>query len=281
MALGWTLVNYWTASPGRVRVHQVRMIVSLAAGALVVALLGLTMPQAALTGVFVFALSALVAYAGNAKQVSRLPDPPNLSAPGNPATPDERVAVLLVNEGEPTAYDGPLTWARRFRVLESADVSIPHWFVRPLTYARIRSAYRSMDAAHTLDGTISTLAKELERALGSAYLVQCAGLFTSPTLSVSLNRLAKGGIRRIIILPLGMDEAAPEVIREQVSASRVREAGVAVSYAAPLSHWPWPATSYAERMRQLSQGLPPPRPERLGSDTLQAARQYIAAAETT
>ncbi|MGI5916207.1 MAG: hypothetical protein ACOX9A_07130 [Anaerolineae bacterium] len=280
MALGWSLVNYWVAPDSQRYIHRNRLLAALIAAVLLIIVLTVTVPQAGITGLFVFAFAALVAYAGNAKQVSRLPDTPILSAPPTRASDEQRTTVLLVSDGEPVEYDGPLPWAYHIRALEAAGATAPHWFTHPRAYARIRAAYRQMTAQDTLNGMLDTLAKELADALGASYAVESAGLYTTPNVARTLNRLGKEGIRRVIILPLSMDDRSRELLRAQVTTSRVRESGITVIYGAPPFDWPWPAEAYAARLERLTQGEPVSAPPTMNPEEVQSICQHIVAIDT-
>ena len=184
VALGWNLVHYLTAPPERVRRHQLWMVVSAVAGVGISASLVPAFGAPALgMGLAVLVASALVAYAGNAREISKMEEPLPRALPQRSATTDARVVVLLAVDGEPPAYDGPAAWAQRFRRREAAGVCGPHWFVRPWVYRRVRAAYGRLAPGATLQGWLGSLAADLEQALGPGYLGRVAYLAGTPSLA--------------------------------------------------------------------------------------------------
>lgn len=279
--MGWTLVNTWTVPIEKVRAQAVRLTLSLVAGALVVGLLAATSAQASLAGALVFVVCALVAYSGNAKQASRIEEILPLPRPTRPALSENastpRQAVLLVCEGEPPTYDGPEPWARRFRQQEVDGEAIPHWFVRPLIYARIRTAYTLMGGENPLNSAIARVAKQVEGQLGSDYLVQDACLAVPPKLTTTLIRLAEEGFSRILLVPLSLNQDTfmdSHELRGQVVLSRVRELGIKI-HIAPAFEAKWPAESLDSRLAQLVRGKALTPPERVPSSMAQALHRHV------
>ncbi len=292
-AFGWTLVSYLTAPLAQVRDRLVQLALSLAVGLVVIGLMGFSSARSGLAGGFVFALSALVAYAGNARQTSRVEEPSPLEqAPiqppphvhlgpssDRPEHPQEvRIAIVLVSEGEPVEYDGPKPWARRFQELAASGEPVPHWFVRPFTYARIRSAYRAMGGRNPLNASLNSLAKQLERQLGAGCVVRAAYLRAAPALADSLVHLAEEGYMHIVLVPIGFERDPKEALRVEVIRSRVREAGVQVTYAAPLETAVWAPGPRTERLRQLAQGIAVPPPPEPGPEVVEHLSEGLLAA---
>ncbi|MBM3188468.1 MAG: hypothetical protein FJZ90_07075, partial [Chloroflexi bacterium] len=206
-AFGWTLVNCWVAPRMLLRREMQSTALAAAVGLLVVVWLALSASWASgLAGALAFAFAALVAYAAKAKQVSK--DEPTPSSPAPPVeraaghsvadhgVADRGAAVLLVHEGEPAVYDGPAPWARRVAHLQQKGHRVLHWFVRPLAYARIRSAYDRMGGANPLSAAMANLAQELQRLLGLPYAVGEASLWAEPPLAERLASLAREGAAR-------------------------------------------------------------------------------------
>jgi hypothetical protein len=235
------------------------MIVSaLVAGALLISL-GLRDGAAAAVGSAVFAFSALVSYAANARQAGKVEVIPRLFEPERPATRVPQTVVLLAAEGEPASYDGPAYWARRFRSPAASAIRMPHWFVRPAAFGRIRAAYAAMGGHNPWNDAVARAAERLAERLGSsAYHCEAAFLLAPPTVDNTLVRLAKAGYDRVIILPLGLAEDQMEALREQVIHSRVRESGLRLSYVTPALPAPWPLGDPAARLAQLLASTRPP-----------------------
>jgi len=255
MAFGWTLVGCWTASLERVGELRVRLALSLVLGGVVVWLMAVGSPQAGLAGVAVLLVSALVAYAANARQVSRMPRPSPLGRPALPLEKNGRIAVLLITEGEPAEYDGPAPWARRYQQVRARGETIPHWFVRPLVYARIRAAYRAMGGRSPLASWAAHLAQQLQARLGPEYRVNEADQDTNTGAYRLLAHLAEEGISRVILLPIDLAGDPREALHEQVGLSRVREIGVDIAYTQPLESSFWSPAHDDERFHRLAQGL--------------------------
>lgn len=233
-AFGWTAVKCLTVPTDRLRAQWMGLTLSLAVGGLVIVALGATSLAAGGAALGVFLVSALVAYAGNARQINKLAAPPERRKPERSIAKDTRRAVLLVCEGWPREYGGPAEWAGRLRRMEAEGQSTPHWFVRPWIYARIRAAYRAMGGQHPLHAAMEGLAQALQARLGADCCCQAAYLFAEPRLLDVLVRLAEQGLGVMVVVPLGLVEDAHQRLRAQVVKSRVIEIGVRVSYAPPL-----------------------------------------------
>jgi len=292
-AFGWTLAHYWATRRALVRRHLLRGALAAAVGLLLVVWLSLSAsPASGLAGALVFGLAALVAYAANAKQVSKgelfLSSAawPSLVQRGTGARgtadgcaaggeAESRRVVLLIHDGEPAVYDGPAPWARRFARLQAEGQAVPHWFVRPPAYARIRSAYDRMGGATPLSAATANLAQELQRLLGLPYAVGEASLWAEPPLAERLASLAREGAARIVLLTLDLDANAQELLREQVTQSRVREAGVALSFASHSGLFP----PSEERLARLLRGEPPAPAEPVTAERVRALHETVVASE--
>lgn len=260
---GWSLVRYWSVPRAQMATQALRLGVGLALGAAVVVLLGLESLPAAVAGVVVWALSALVAYAGNARQVNRVEDPPLAALPTPTGVGAPEQGVLLVSCLEPPVYDGPGYWVWRLRRREGRGEPAPHWFVRPRIYARIRSAYGAGaggDAAGDSPpvDALQRIGQELGAALGADYEVRTARIAPTLASTRALADMARDGIPRIIVQPLHTPTDAMDEVRAAVTHSRVREVGVRVTLADPL---PVPAWEGAER--RLDEWMAGHRPEPL------------------
>lgn len=255
VAFGWTLVNYWTVAAQEVRTQRARLLISALVAALVIVLLAVDTAQAAIAGAFVFLFSAVVAYAGNAKQVSKVEQDIPLITPERPLETDPRMTVLLVTDGEPQEYDGPNPWARRFKRREAQHKPVPNWFVRPLAYARIRRAYQAMGGQNPFAVQLVRLSASLQERMGGGYRVELVHLDTKPRLAPRLYRLAEDGFTQMTLIPISLQDRTEEMY-EHVTNSRVREIGVRVHRAAALELAPWSTEAYEARMDRFLQGEP-------------------------
>jgi hypothetical protein len=275
VAFGWSLVNYWTVAAHEVRAQRVRLIISALVAALVIVLLAVESAQAAIAGACVFLFSAVVAYAGNAKQVSKVEQDIPYVTPERPLESDPRTVVLLITEGEPQEYDGSETWARRFKRREAQNKPVPNWFVRPLAYARIRQAYQAMGGQNPFAVQLGRLSASLQEQLGDAYRVELVYLDAKPRLATLLYRLAENGAMQITLIPISLQDRIDEMYAH-VTRSRVREIGVRVQRAATLELTAWSNAAYEARMDRFTQGEPVVPGETWDEQTLEELRARVA-----
>jgi hypothetical protein len=281
-AFGWILVSYLTVPPSQKRARLIWLATSLGAGGVVVTLMALAALSSGVAGVLAFLFSALVAYAGNARQVNKAAEHSPLNRPERPLHKDARIAVLLIAEGEPAKYDGPASWAQRFLELAASGERVPHWLTRPLAYARIRAAYQAMRDRNPLNSTLACLARQLGGLLGQGYLVADAYLEAAPTLAQMLVHMATEGLSRVVLVPASVDHASPrERLRAEVTRSRVREIGVDVVYAPPLDPAVWSGGSRAKRLRQLTRGMAVAPATEATPQALEALRGQILTAASS
>jgi hypothetical protein len=258
----------------------VRLWLSLAPGITAILYLGINSPAAGLVGAAIDFLCALLAYAANAKQVSRQMVSPSFDRPPLSLDRDERTAVMLVTWREPARYDGPAFWARSFRACADRRQHIPHWFLRPWVYRRIRAAYRAMGDLNPTADWYARLAECLQGQLGTAYRVSEASLLEAGP-SAGLYRLAAEGVHRVILLPLGQAVESQALLREQAILSHGAEVGMAVLFAPATEALAAirPAIPFADRFGQLARGLPlvaPPDPPLGDLDSLVALVRKLA-----
>lgn len=278
MAFGWSLTHYWSAPPVRLGTLRTRLIVSLVLAAALVAVLASRSLAAGLAAVLVFAFSAAVAYAGNAKQVAKVEtDTLAQPLPARPMEWDDRVAVVLVAGSEPARYGGPDVWARRLAKHGIAPPLLAHWLARPRQFGRIRAAYEAVGGRHPTDARLKALAARVTERLGEGFTTSVAYLDSPPRLRKHLADLAAHGTREIILVPLECGENARGVLRGQVTLSRVREIGVSVYYASPLdaTHWPWPTPR--ERLAALLGSCALVDPGALPDETVDAVSASVGA----
>jgi hypothetical protein len=257
---GWSLVRYWTVPRAQMNTHALRLGIALAVGGAVIVLLAIESSAAAVAGLAVYVVSAVAAYAGNARQVNRVEVPAPATRPMPTGTEAGWQGVVLVSCLEPPAYDGPGYWAWRLRRRESVGEPVPHWFVRPRAYARIRSAYQALSSGASSEDSSSIdalrrVGQDLSAALGAGYRVATVRISAPPSLARVLADLAGDGARRVIVQPLDVPPDAMDDLREAVTDSRVREVGVRVTLADPLPVPAW--DSHEKRLDQWIAGRPP------------------------
>ena len=260
VAFGWSLVHYASAAPARQRTFFWRMLVALAVGLLFIVWLGVASATAGAVAAFVFILSAWVAYAANAKQVNKPPERESLERPLAPLEGQQGAALLLVLPGEPRTYDGPAHWAQRLRNGEAAGQPIPHWFVRPWAYGRIRRAYQRMGGQNPQRNALDALLGQLKPRLPQFVFVGDAYLDSAPTLAQELVRLGQQGTKHILLAPVGFASDPADALRDEVTRTRVREIGVQVDIAPSLEARLWPLEPSETALDRLLLGEPLPSP---------------------
>ncbi|MBN1402739.1 MAG: ferrochelatase [Anaerolineae bacterium] len=269
LAFGWNLVHYWSAAEYAKTGNLIKLLLGLTGGLVMVGLLAAAQPSAGLAGAIVFLLTAFVSYAANAKRVNRADALP-IQMIERPSALDERAAVLLLARGEPSAYEGPGPWARRFAALAARRQRAPHWLLRPFVYGRIRAGYRAMGGENAANRSVERLAETLGRRLGSGAEVHAAFLETSPALAATLDELARTGFGRILIVPLTQE---PEMLREvhdQVVQSHAAQGGLKIRFVEPHVISEWPAEGDEERLRTLCAGRPVPALNPVTDESVQA-----------
>ncbi len=267
VAFGWSLVHYASAPEEDFPALRWGLIASGGIGLVLAVVIGLSNPVAGLLALLVLGLSALVAYAANAKQVSRPPAPPLLHGAITPQTQDHRTGLILVFGGEPARYEGPAFWAWWLKTSPSAKRA--NWFLNPWRFGRIRRAYRAMGGASPLQTAIEGLIEQLKGALGEGYVVRYARLFASPPVRDALAQLAEAGLTRTIVLPIAQAFAYSPALNEQVALSRAREAGMRVIIAPPIAAEGWLGAPPAQRLDALLAGTIPPPPNGEAAPTLE------------
>ncbi len=280
VALGWNLVHYMVAPRSRARRHLLLVAVAALVGVGTSAwLIPASGPGVLMVGLVVLLGSALVAYAGNAREVSKVEEPLARALPDRPAAPDARVAVLLVAEGEPSSYDGPLPWALRLQRREATGRSAPHWFGRPLAYARLRAAYERLPSDETTEGWLQGVAARLSEELGPGYSCSATLRDGSPSVASVLSRLAEAGHRRILVLAADGDPALAAMLRDEATRSRIRELGVSVSVLAPAGGDDLAALQEA-RLQALLAGVAPASLAEAGAPLVARAAAAVRAEVT-
>ncbi|NLX37275.1 MAG: hypothetical protein GXY68_11365 [Chloroflexi bacterium] len=253
MLLGWNLPHYWAAPRDRRRDYALRLAIGALLGIALIVPLALANPASALVGLLVIAFCALVAYAGNARQLLKAPLEPPYLAPENRSSWTALTTIFLVSAGEPLTYDGPAPWAAYMRYRASRAQATPHWLVFARTCGRVRQAYAQMGGSSPAAAALQTLADDLHARLGEHAAIHVHTIWSANSLAGHLRRALADGCREIVLVPLGLEEAAQEQLREAATASRVREAGVAVRFTPNFDLSPWLGAD-DERLDQLWQG---------------------------
>lgn len=260
VAFGWSLAHYASAAPERQRTHLGRMLVAAVAGLFFAVWLGMSSPVAGGMAAFVLVVSALAAYAANARQVNRAGQRDTLPRPQALLGGQDGLALLLVQPGEPRTYDGPDHWARRLRQRALDGQPIPHWFVRPWAYGRIRQAYQRMGGENPRHAALDALVPRLTARLPQIELFGYAFPDTAPILSAELARLAQQGTRRIVLVPIGFRRDPADVLRDEITRAHVRELGAQVEIAPSLEAGLWPWEDSDTVLDRLLGGEPLPAP---------------------
>ncbi|MBC7235679.1 MAG: hypothetical protein H5T69_07535 [Chloroflexi bacterium] len=236
MAFGWNLVNYWVVPLPEARRHVWRLVLSAIAGWGLAVALGIHSPAAGLSGLLVFGVAALVAYAGNARQKSRVPSDDEAVTVAAPASWRPESCLLLVAPGEPSCYTGPEAWSRRLAEASRRGFRAPGWFLRPLAYSRIRAAYRHLEP-FPMPAWMRRVAEQLAQHLGDDWVVEIVIWSTKAEMGRRLAQLAQGGCRHIVLVPLSLHSTIRPLLQEAVNRSRVREIGVFVDVVELETSW--------------------------------------------
>ena len=297
VAFGWSIVHWLTVPLAQVSGQRTRIWLSMAFAAVVLVLLALESPGAALAGGLVFALSAIVAYSAHAKQVAS-PKPPESSLyrpttfaapPANsdaqpdgttqPSTPTiASTLVLVVAGGEPVAYQGPTGWAKRYRRHSAKGGSPVNWFTFPFLLARVRRAYGDMGDQNPYGQRFHSLASELGERLPPDYAVVTNRLDSEPLVEERLARPETSACHLLIVIPVELDDDDMATLRESITPSRLREKGLTIKYL-PVASIASPGDPTAgERLALLARAQVPPPPHHTPCEiTRQLAREIISA----
>jgi hypothetical protein len=277
IALGWNLINYWTAPLADLPRQRNRVIASGIVALGMVLWLGAQALSAAVTATFVIGSVALVSYAANAKQKNRAPDDRPLPTLRPLAERRERPVLLLIGYGEPARYTGPEPWAAWLAQAKERGEQTPHWFLQARAYARVRSTYAQMGVgplAQALENLREDLARQLNDRGASPNAIEPLIWTTPSALIRRLIHLANEGHRSLLLLPLNPREADLTMLREAVTRSRVREVGAHVEIVdPPTDRWPDPDPD--ERMRQILKGQPASSPPPAPSETVRQLTERI------
>ncbi|MGI6375481.1 MAG: hypothetical protein ACOX3S_05675 [Anaerolineae bacterium] len=253
MLLGWNLPHYWAAPRDRRRDLAVRLALGALLGAMLIVPLALTNRAAALLGLAVIAFCALVAYAANARQLLRASWEPPYMAPDAPSTWSDVIGVYLVGAWESRTYDGPAPWATYIRQRAARGLATTHWMAFPRACGRVRRAYARMGRVSPAVEALETLGSDLGALLDGRADVQLHSSMAGTPFAGRLRQALVKGTRELVVVPLGLDAAGIEQLREAITASRVREAGAVVRLASAIDVSAWIGKDQ-QRLDRLWQG---------------------------
>jgi len=243
LAAGWSLVTYLVAAESQRVARRTRLVLSLVAGLVLLALLASSSALAAFQGLLVFLFSAAVAYMAHARDLTAS-DPVEIAQPQAEAETDAPV-LLLVNEGESASYAGPKPWECRMALAERRGAPLPHWLRRPFALARLREACRQTPQEHTLDHTAEHLAHWLTEH--SPYAVRSSQLCGVDNLDATVEALRSAGAL-VGIVALWMDAEALQALSDRIESNGDSEPAWLVGRLAPPAP---PAPSPHERLLRL------------------------------
>ena len=259
LAFGWNLVSFQVVASSHRKSRLIRLLLAFAGGAVVVLLLTLARPPVGLAASLVFLSSALVGYAGSARQTSSSPQTDVRELERSRAS-DARMAVMLVHDGEPLTYEGPADWAERLARWQSTRCGPRHWLTHPRVYARVRAAYDQMGERCDYNEALAGLGHALARSLGTERVVGAAFLRGGPRLAETLSRWTEMGISKILIVPIRLDAVLERELRDHLTRSRARQVGLRIRFAPWRGHADWQPLPESERFGLLVQGSPLPAP---------------------
>jgi hypothetical protein len=255
MLLGWNLVHYWAAPDARRREYLVRMALGAVLGLALVVVLALTNVGAALLGLAVILFCALVAFAGNARQLLKKPlELPSLP-PDRPIAWSATPAIYLVGDWEPERYEGPAVWAGVAHRRAALGQPTPHWMAFPHMCGRIRRAYAAMGGASPTMAAVQRLALAVQDGLDAPAEVHLATALQLRELGTALRKSFSQGQHTFVLAPLGLPDHALAELRRMVTDTRIREAGAVIHYAPNVDLSAWLGDDRA-RLDQLWQGEP-------------------------
>lgn len=250
LACGWMIVHMWSVADQDIRGQRTRLILGAAAGLGLVVWLSWNVFSAGLLGLGVFGITALIAYAANARQVNRVGHALPPRVPKMPEHLHLGTVVLLITSAEPAHYTGPSYWAWALRQYPLA----PHWFLWPNRYARIRQAYRVMGGAHPLDAILGSLATSLANYLNAPSAMRYAYLGEERAFLADLVNLAEEGFNRLVLVPLEDEKEVGNRLHDLVIRSGIADTPLAITYAQPLNLAATAKTQREKRLASLLKG---------------------------
>lgn len=257
MAIGWGLANYWTCSPEEMARHRYRVTL----GAIVALALCLWIawddPASGILALSFVAVTALVAYAARARQISSVVDratPPQVTD----VPPGADRVIILVSYALPGAYTGPEHWVWYLRRPRGAAEPDRGWFSRPRTLKRIRAGYQRLGSPANSCLTLSSVQERLQTLLGPEIQFAMAHPFAAPRLETQLVALASQGTAAAVVAPIDLNDASEAELEQRIALSQVEEQGVQVVLLTNTRLEVWDERRALEQVEALSRGLPLP-----------------------
>ncbi|MHB1319163.1 MAG: hypothetical protein ACYCYF_11140 [Anaerolineae bacterium] len=275
MVIGWGLANYWTCPPEDIPRHRYRITVGLLLALALCLWIAWDDPASGIIALSIVALTALVSYAGRARQISSLADrTTNVQVPE--VSPGIGYAIILVSHALPRAYAGPEHWVRYLRV--SRDVAAPDqgWFSRPRILERIRAGYQKLGAPPGSSQTLASVQAWLQAQLGPGTQLALAHPFATPRVERQLDALANQGCSAALVVPIDLNEASEAALQQQIALSQIEERGVQVVLLANARLDGWDERREFEQVDALSRGQPLPDNTGPAPERLEALAQVIS-----
>jgi hypothetical protein len=219
MVIGWGLANYWTCPAYDMPRHRYRMTLGLVVALALCLWIAWDDIPSGFTALLIVGLSALVSYAGRARQISSLVDRP-IDHPSPEAWPGAASAILLVSHALPGAYTGPEHWVSYFRRVSGEPLTVRGWFSWPRIFARIRARYQQRVAPSEAFQTPAAVQERLQTLAGSGVLVSQAYPYSKPRLGTQLIALAGQGVSTVFVVPIDLDYSSQEALLQQISLSQ-------------------------------------------------------------
>jgi hypothetical protein len=227
MVMGWGLANYWSCAPADMPRHRYRIrLASVVALALAI-WIGSDEVLSGLSAMVIVALSASVAYAGRARQISSLGGGTGAATPADPEQ-GQSTAVVVVTHALPEAYTGPEYWAACLSHRSASAHQRPNWFTAPLAVRRIRSTYLQMGSAPASFTALAELVNRLQARLPPEVLVQSAHPYAVPSVDSQLAVLTGRAASLSLIVPIDLEESDRDDLSRQIASSGIERRGVRV-----------------------------------------------------
>jgi hypothetical protein len=216
--MGWGLANYWSCAPADMPRHRYRIrLASVVALALAI-WIGSDEVLSGLSAMVIVALSASVAYAGRARQISSLGGGTGAATPADPEQ-GQSTAVVVVTHALPEAYTGPEYWAACLSHRSASAHQRPNWFTAPLAVRRIRSTYLQMGSAPASFTALAELVNRLQARLPPEVLVQSAHPYAVPSVDSQLAVLTGRAASLSLIVPIDLEESDRDDLSRQIAGS--------------------------------------------------------------
>ncbi len=207
-------------------------------------------PDAVIVSGFIATAATLGGFSLGAALVPSLARP--LPGPTRPELGEDigRIAVVLLAEGEPEAYDPSLLTAA-FADLEETDVPVPPEAARMFVYLSEKARYASVGGspARAAARTVADILGARLHATRDDVDVRPAWLDPPQRLDDVVSAAAGEGYRRIAVVPFGIaDSLYLDRAKRSVDDLSLAADGVRVAYAAPLWSSSGVARAVADRV---------------------------------